>query len=176
MKHKWQFFMYKYYSYFMNLLGGILDILPPLLRYMFFKILMKKFGKKSYIDYRVFIRYPWKVKIGNNVTINQECRLYPSIQIKDAYIEIHDNVVISPQVTFFSAGHDYNQLTLPDIAASIVVEEHAWIGGNSIILPGVTIGEGSVVGAGSVVSKSIPPWSVATGNPARVIKKRNKLS
>lgn len=153
----------------------MLDILPPFVRSLIFKILCKEYGNGTYIDYKVFIRYPWKFKIGCNVIINQYCRFYSSQQIKDAYIEIHDNVVISPQVTFFSAGHDYKQLTLPDIAASIVVEEHAWIGGNSIILPGVTIGKGSVVGAGSVVSKSIPPWSVATGNPARVIKKRNKL-
>ncbi|HPN14343.1 MAG TPA: DapH/DapD/GlmU-related protein [Spirochaetota bacterium] len=160
------------YSYFSKFLWFLLDILPPFVRSLIFKILCKEYGNGTYIDYKVFIRYPWKFKIGCNVVINQDCRFYTSQQIKDAYIEIHDNVVISPQVTFFSAGHDYNQLTLPDIAASIVVEEHAWIGGNSIILPGVTIGKGSVVGAGSVVTKSIPPWSVATGNPARVIKKR----
>jgi acetyltransferase-like isoleucine patch superfamily enzyme len=165
-------FIYSTYSYFSKLLWSILDIFPPFFRSLIFKIICKEFGKGSYIDYGVFIRYPWKVKIGRQVIINQECRLYPSQKVKDVYIEIQNNVVISPQVIFFSAGHDYNQLSLPDIAASIIVEENAWIGGNSIILPGVTIGKGAVVGAGSVVTKNIAPWSVVTGNPARDIKKR----
>jgi len=164
--------MYSNYSYLIKLAWGFLDCMPPIIRNLIFKIILKKYGKGTYIDYRVFIRYPWKVKIGDNVTINQECRMYSSKKIQDAFIELHDNVIISPQVIFFSAGHDYRELSLPDIAASIVVEEYAWIGGNSIILPGVTIGKGAVIGAGSVVSKSIPPWTVAVGNPARVIKDR----
>lgn len=164
--------MYSAYAYCAKLLWGFLDIMPPFIRTLFFKIAFKKFGGQSYIDYGVFVRYPWKVRIGNGVMINQECRFYPSVRVKEAYIEIRDNVVISPQVIFFSAGHDYKQVSLPDIAASIVVEENAWIGGNAIILPGVTIGKGAVVGAGSIVTKNVPSWTVVAGNPAKIIKKR----
>jgi acetyltransferase-like isoleucine patch superfamily enzyme len=61
---------------------------------------------------------------------------------------------------------------LDDTAASVIIEDNVWIGGGSIILPGVTIGSGAVIGAGSIVIKSVPPFSVAVGNPARVIKAR----
>ena len=61
---------------------------------------------------------------------------------------------------------------MPDIAEDILVQEHAWVCANTTILQGVTIGKYSVVGAGSVVTKDIPPYSVAVGNPAKVIKKR----
>jgi acetyltransferase-like isoleucine patch superfamily enzyme len=63
-------------------------------------------------------------------------------------------------------------LALIDIAETIRVEDHVWIGARAVILPGVTIGEGAVVGAGSIVSRNVPPWSIAVGNPAKVIKKR----
>jgi acetyltransferase-like isoleucine patch superfamily enzyme len=58
------------------------------------------------------------------------------------------------------------------ISKEVVIEDDVWLGYNVIVLPGVTIGKGSVIGAGSVVSKDIPPYSIAIGNPARVIKKR----
>ena len=58
------------------------------------------------------------------------------------------------------------------IKAPIVIDDYAWIATNSIILPGVTIGKGAVVGAGSVVTKSVPPYQVVAGNPARIVKER----
>ena len=54
----------------------------------------------------------------------------------------------------------------------VIIEDDVWIGARVIILPGVTIGTGSVIGAGAVISKSIPPYSVAVGNPARIVKNR----
>ena len=56
--------------------------------------------------------------------------------------------------------------------APVIIEDDVWIGARAIILPGVIIGKGSVIGAGAVVAKSIPPYSVAVGNPARVVKTR----
>jgi len=150
-----------------------MDILPPVIRNIIFKIILGRFGDKSFIDYKTYWRYSKKIQIGNNVCINRGCNFYASFFVKDAFIKISDNVVIAPHVTFFSAGHNYKYLDLPDTAASIIIEEYVWIGGQSIILPGVTIGKGAVVGAGSVVTKDIPPYTIAVGNPAKVIKKRD---
>lgn len=61
--------------------------------------------------------------------------------------------------------------TGPELGKSIVIEEDCWLGGNVIVLPGVTIGRGCTIGAGSVVTKNIPPFHVAAGNPARILRK-----
>lgn len=104
--------------------------------------------------------------------INRGCRFYASHYHKDVRIRIGDHVAVAPEVSFFAAGHDYRQLSLPDTAASITVGNYVWIGARSVILQGVTIGEGAVIAAGSVVTRDVPPYTVAAGVPARVIKKR----
>ena len=160
------------FSYVSNMLWFIADLLPPFIRRILFALFFKKFGHHAMIDYKAYIRYPWKVSIGNNVAINRGCELYASMQSDAGYITLEDHVVLGPNVTIFSATHDYSSLDLPDTSAPVVICRDTWIGGNSTILPGVVIGEGAVVGAGSVVSKDIPPFTVAVGNPAKVIKNR----
>ncbi len=91
-------------------------------------------------------------------------------------ITIGDRVLAGPNVHFYAATHpvDYrvrNGTRGPEAGGPITVGDDCWIGGNVTILAGVTIGRGSVIGAASVVTKDIPPESVAVGNPARVIKK-----
>lgn len=104
--------------------------------------------------------------------INRGCRFYASYHHKEVRIRIGDHVAVAPEVSFFAAGHDYTRLSLPNIAGSITVGDHVWIGGRSIILGGVSIGEGAVIAAGAIVTRDIPPYTVAAGAPARVIKKR----
>ena len=150
----------------------LLEILPPFLRTFVFKLLFKEFGKNVFIDYKCYFRYPSKIKIGNNVSINRGCEFYPSRQFKDAYIILEDNSVLGPNIIFFGAGQDPATPELPDIAATIRVARGAYIGGNSTIRYGVTIGAGAVVAAGSVVTKDVPENTVVGGVPARYIKPR----
>ncbi|MFW2352994.1 acyltransferase [Aliarcobacter butzleri] len=159
------------YSYTLNLLFFVLDLMPHFIRYIFFKLFFKKLGKNVMIDYKTFFRYMGGIKIGNNVNINRGCEFFTSANL-GTIIDIEDNVTFSPNVKLYSAGHDYKYLNLPDTSGNIVIKEYTWVGGNSVILQGVTIGEYSVVSANSVVTRDIPPYSIVAGIPATIIKKR----
>lgn len=92
-------------------------------------------------------------------------------------ITIGNNVIIGPKAKFHSENHQFESREQPirlqgETRKGIVVQDDCWIGSASILVDGVTIGEGSVVGAGSVVTKSVPPYSVIAGVPARIIKTR----
>lgn len=161
------------FSYASTLLFILLDLFPHLIRNIVFKLLLSKMGKSVMIDYKVYMRNMGNIQIGNNVYINRGCQFYTSAHMGKKIV-LGDGVTISPNVTFYGAAQDYTSKGMPDTADDIVVEEHAWICANTTVLQGVTIGRYSVIGAGSVVTKNIPPFTVAVGNPAKVIKQRNK--
>ena len=89
-----------------------------------------------------------------------------------APITIGDNATVSQGVKLCTAGHDISSRVMELTTAPIAIQANAWIAGWSIVLPGVTIGEGAVVAAGAVVTKDVEPWTVVGGNPAKFIKKR----
>jgi putative colanic acid biosynthesis acetyltransferase WcaF len=98
----------------------------------------------------------------------------PNVEIYNkASVTIGNNVVISQDSYLCTASHDISSPTMMLITKPIVIGDNVWIGAKANILPGVTIGEGAVVGACAVVAKDVPAWSVVIGNPAKVIKKRN---
>lgn len=113
-------------------------------------------------------------KVGNRVFIN-----YGLTLMAHAKVVIEDEVMIAPNVSLLAVGHN------PDLSGirareskvygEILIKSGVWIGAGVIILPGVTIGKNSVIGAGSVVTKDIPPNVIAVGNPCRVIRHKNKL-
>lgn len=107
-----------------------------------------------------------QVLIGDNVTIKN------GVQIWDGII-LEDNVMIGPNATFTNDLYPVAKNTNYQLLKTIV-KKGASIGANATILPGVTIGEGSLVGAGSVVTKNVPPYSVVIGNPAKVIRSLEK--
>jgi acetyltransferase-like isoleucine patch superfamily enzyme len=165
-------FVFLHFSFLQNLILPLLEVVPPFIRVVIFRILFSKLGKNSMLDYRCYFRYPSKISIGDNVSINRGCEFYPSHAVKGARIAIGNNVTIAPNVVFFGAGQNIHLEGLPDIAESITVHEGVYIGGNSIIRYGVTIGENSVIAAGSVVVKDVPPNVVVGGNPAKVLRSR----
>jgi acetyltransferase-like isoleucine patch superfamily enzyme len=93
-------------------------------------------------------------------------------------VTIGNAVIFAQNIVMSGLNHSYEDITLPiskqkESTALIVIEDECWIGANAVITAGVTIGKHSVIAAGSVVTKNIPPYSVAVGNPARVIKQYN---
>ena len=106
------------------------------------------------------------IKIGKNVFINACCRFQDQ-----GGIEIGDGSLIGHNTTIATLNHDFNPLKRQNLTPSPVkIGKNVWIGSDCTILPGVTIGDGAIIGAGSVVTKSIPANTIAVGNPARVIR------
>ncbi len=87
-------------------------------------------------------------------------------------IEIEDQATVSQGVKLCTASHDISSRTMELIHKPLRIGANAWVAGWAIVLPGVTIGEGAVVAAGSVVTRDVDPWTVVGGNPAKFIKKR----
>ncbi len=106
------------------------------------------------------------IKIGKNVFINACCRFQDQ-----GGIEIGDGSLIGHNTTIATLNHDFNPDKRANLHPSPVkIGKNVWIGSDCTILPGVEIGDGAVIGAGSVVTKNVPANSIAVGSPARVIK------
>lgn len=144
--------------------------------------LFAKIGNNVKIDVPFYCDYGQHISIGNNVIININCTFVDCNKIT-----IGNNVLIASNVQIYTATHPVNisdrlldnwsynnpHAFFNTYALPVTIEDNVWIGGGVIILPGVTIGKNSVIGAGSVVNKSILPNSLAVGNPCKIIRKIN---
>ena len=134
-------------------------------------------GQGVHVDIDFHCECGKHIFVGDRVIINMNCTL-----VDNNRIDIGNNVLIAPNVQIYTATHspkvhermvqdwEEGQDICLTYALPVKIEDGAWIGGGTIILPGVTIGRNSVIGAGSVVTRSIPANCVAVGNPCRVIK------
>lgn len=165
-------FLVSTYSFIWNIIFGIIELMPFIIRYPLYKLFFARIGTNVHIDFKTYFRYPSKISLGSNVTINRGSTFYAGYMTKDAEIIIHDNVAIGPEVCILAAGHDIQSLDLLDIGAPIIIHSYVWVGARATILQGVTIGEGAVVAAGAVVTKDVEAYSVVGGVPAKVIKQR----
>lgn len=142
------------------------------------KELFGKIGENVAVDTPFYCNYGKNIDIGDNVIININCTF-----VDDEKIRIGNQVLIASNVQIYTATHSTNpeERLVSDwkakgtsffrtCASPVIIEDNVWIGGGSILLPGVTIGKNSVIGAGSVVNRSIPENSIAVGNPCRVIR------
>lgn len=111
------------------------------------------------------------IKIGDRVFIGHNCEF-----VINSRITIGNDCLIASKTTFVDVAHEYAKSapikSQPCITSEIIIEEDVWIGTSCVILKGVTIGCGSIIGAGSVVNKSIPKYQIWAGVPARFIKDR----
>ena len=117
--------------------------------------------------------------IGEGLIVGDNSNIGPGAYIGfSGLVTIGKNVMMSPGVSIYAENHNFSDTNIPmkdqGVTVSFVtIEDDCWIASNSIILAGVTIGKGSVVAAGSVVTKNVPPYSVVAGAPATIIKSRN---
>lgn len=119
-------------------------------------------------------RAPANCFLDDYVYVGKDCKFYG---IGELYI--HSNVIIGNDTTILTSNHQYEGDMLPYDEGitpknQVVIEQNVWIASYCLILPGVTVHEGAVVGAGSVVTKDVPPLSIVGGNPAKIIRYRDK--
>ncbi|MCP1102776.1 acetyltransferase-like isoleucine patch superfamily enzyme [Aequitasia blattaphilus] len=122
----------------------------------------------AFINPPFFCDYGKHIEVGKNFFANYNCTI-----IDVAKVKIGDNCQFAPNVSIYTAGHPIHpdsRNSFYEYGDKVTIGDNVWIGGNTVILPGVTIGSNIVIGAGSVVSKDVPEWVVAVGNPCRVIK------
>jgi maltose O-acetyltransferase len=130
--------------------------------------LLGEFGEGSEIKPPLRCDYGYRIRIGARTFVN-----YGLVALDVASIAIGDDVQIGPNVQLLTPTHPIDPDTRRanwEAAEPILIEANVWLGGGVIVLPGVTIGENTVVGAGSIVTKDLAPNVVAAGNPARVVR------
>lgn len=139
---------------------------------------------------RIFVyRYILGIKLGTLTTVHRGCRFYfPSgvaignncVINRDVLLDgrsgltIHDNVSVSEGSAIFTLDHDPNSPTFENRGSPVVINNQVYIGSRAVILPGVTVGEGAVIGAGAVVPHDVEPYHIVAGVPARTIGHRNR--
>lgn len=123
---------------------------------------------EAFINPPFYCDYGKNIEAGKHLFVNYNCTILDVAKVK-----IGDNCLLAPNVAIYTAGHPVH----PDTRASmyeygkeVTIGDNVWIGGNAVICPGVHIGNNVVIGAGSVVTKDIPDWAIAAGNPCKVIR------
>jgi acetyltransferase-like isoleucine patch superfamily enzyme len=137
-------------------------------RNLFLGMWTGSFGKGTSVQMGCRFLNGRKVFFGNHNVINFGC-LFDGRQFP---IHVGDNVSIGPEATILTLGHDPRSPVFEDRGGAVTIGDRAWIGYRAIILPGVEIGEGAVVGAGAVVTRDVPPYTIVAGNPAAKIGDR----
>lgn len=149
------------------------------LRNQIIRLLFGFCGENVRVNQPIWVDYGCNIHLGTNSLINMNCTLSDT-----GRITIGDNTLIGPDVKIYTAVHPVSaeeriftdktgHTAIRTKTAPVLIGNNVWIGGGVIILPGITIGDNTVIGAGSVVTKSIPANAVACGNPC-VVKKRMK--
>ena len=133
------------------------------------KLILAKCGKNINIEKGA--KFSSSVELGNNSGIGINAHL-------DGKVIIGNDVMMGPGVCIFVRNHKFDRTDIPmnlqgaTEERPVVIENDVWIGARAIILPGIKIGNGSIIGAGSVVTKDVPEFTIVAGNPAKVVKTR----
>lgn len=133
-------------------------------------IVKELFGKSenAFINPPFYCDYGSHIEVGKNFYANYNCTILDVAKVK-----IGDNCFLAPNVSIYTAGHPVHPFARNsgyEYGKAVTIGDNVWIGGNTVICPGVTVGSNVVIGAGSVVTKDIPEWCIAAGNPCKVIR------
>ena len=159
--------------------------------YQFLFIKLIRHTPENWGHMRTFFVRKYAKFVGEGVRIGRKCFVHKNTQIGDysgvGYaceinngVTIGRDVMMGPYVIIYTQNHCTSNPDIPMRKQGmrelqpVIIEDDVWVGARAIILPGVTIGKGSVIGAGAVVSKNVPPYSVFVGNPGRVVKNRKE--
>ncbi|MDO6519623.1 putative colanic acid biosynthesis acetyltransferase [Zobellia uliginosa] len=126
-----------------------------------------KVSYKSIVHANVKIWAPWNLEVGDYSCIGQRVNCY-----NQGRITLKNNVTVSQDSSLCASGHDYTSKSHDLFVAPIVINQNAWVAAEAFIGPGVTIGDGAIVGARACVFKNVDAWTVVGGNPAKFIKTR----
>ncbi len=142
------------------------------LRKLCAKCMLDNCGKNVNIEHGAFFASGEGISIGDNSGIGLNCRVAGPLSIGN-------DVMMAPNVTIVTQNHKISDLTIPMRLQTapkqkVTIADDVWIGTNVIILPGVTIGKGSVIAGGAVVTKDVDEYAIVGGNPAKIIKYRNE--
>ncbi len=129
-----------------------------------------KIGSGCTIRRTANVYYPWNLRMGAMSSLGDNVQVYNL-----GMIELGRCATISQEAYLCGGTHDYRYRTMPLIRKPIAIGADAWVCARAFIGPGVTVGEGAIVAAGSVVHKDVEGWTIVGGNPAKVLKVREKL-
>ena len=132
------------------------------------KQLIPNSGKNLWLQPPFYCDYGYNITVGDGVFFNFNCVVLDVMEVK-----IGSRTLFGPNVQIYTATHPTNykeRATGLEFAKPITIGEDVWVGGNAVICPGVTIGNRTIIGAGSVVTRNIPSGVLAAGNPCRVIR------
>lgn len=134
-------------------------------RLFWLKIFGARIYGKPFVHQRAFIQIPWHLVLHDGACVGDRAVIY-SLDV----IEIGKNATVAQEVYLCTGSHDFSSEILPLITNKITIKDNVFIGARAFILPGITLGDGAIVGACSVVTKNVEPDSIVTGNPAKFIK------
>lgn len=159
--------LYKVLVLFVNMFINKIPIRA--LRHGIYRLLGMRIGSGSEIDRRVEVRSPNKITVGSHSLIGWFCLLGGN-----GGLRIGNNVNISSYSKIESGSHRLDSPYFEPVFKEVIIEDYAWLGTGCMILKGVTVGEGSVVAAGAVVTKDVPPYEIWGGVPAKKIGVRER--
>ncbi len=135
---------------------------------------LKVCGEKVFFDHTVLFSHAERIMVGAYVHIQPNCAFYGGggLTIGEGTIFAHDVQVLTQNHLYDSTDLKYIPYDERNISASVDIGEYVWIGARVTVLPGVKIGKGAVIGAGAVVTKDIPEYAIAGGNPCKILKFR----
>lgn len=136
-------------------------------RLFWLRVFDAKIDGKPFVHQRARIAVPWNLTLRDRACLGDRANAYTL-----AEIEIGARATVAQEAYLDTGSHDFDQAGLPLVAAKITIGEDAFIGARAFVLPGVTIGARSVVGACSVVTHDVPPDVIAAGNPCKVLRTR----
>lgn len=145
------------------------SVISKNIRVAFARIILSYCGAEVNIEHNAF--FTPDVSLGDRSGIGIDCEV-------NGPVTIGKDVMMGPEVVIYTSDHKYDRLDIPMMdqgyteKKQVTIGDDVWIGRRAIIMPGVTVGTGSIIGAGAVVTKDVPPYSVVAGVPAKVVKHR----